>query len=229
MISISKLVFGYTPQQPVINGLSLNLEMGKIHGIAGLNGSGKTTLLQLIFGLLKPRAGSIACSQFPLGKKVVAYLPAENHFYSFITAREYLSLFQTDGSDIEKWNELFNIPLDQIIDDYSSGMKKKVAVLGIIIQNKPLVILDEPFNNLDIETNRLLREIFLRLKKRGTTIIVTSHIVETLTNLCDEIHYLDDGNIQLSCKSDDFDQFQQRLYSKIEMKNRTRLDELMGR
>jgi ABC-2 type transport system ATP-binding protein len=228
MISISKLEFGYKPRQPVIKGLNLELQMGEIHGIAGLNGSGKTTLLQLIFGLLKPQEGAISCSSFPLSKKVVSLLPVENHFYSFITAREYLSLFQTDGSDIENWNELFNIPLDQIIDEYSSGMKKKVAVLGIIIQDKPLVILDEPFNNLDIETNRLLREIFLRLKKQGTTIIVTSHIVETLTNLCDEIHYLEGGNIKLSCESKGFDQFQQTLYSKIEMKNRSKLDELMG-
>jgi ABC-2 type transport system ATP-binding protein len=229
MILINDVVFGYKSNHPVINGITLQLPTGKIHGIAGLNGSGKTTLLHLLFGLLKPDAGQINCSRFALTKKVMAMLPAENHFYSFITAKEYLSLFENKTSEIEKWNELFQIPLHQILDEFSSGMKKKVAIMGVICQNKQIMLLDEPFNNLDIETSRLLRELFLRLKDTGKTLIITSHIIETLTNLCDEIHYLDSGKIKMSFNKDDFDKFESSLFAEIEIKNRTKLDGLLGR
>jgi len=228
MISIENLTFGYKSNQPVICHLNLNLHSGQIHGIAGLNGSGKTTLLQLLFGLQKPDSGEIMHNKAKLSKKVMTFLPAENYFYNYITAKEYLALFGNNEFDLIKWNELFKIPLNQIIDEYSSGMKKKVAIMGIISQRKPIMILDEPFNNLDIETNRLLREILLRLKEKGTTIIVTSHIVETLTNLCDEIHYLESGKIRVSCPRQDFDNFQTALFAEIEAKNILQLNQLLG-
>lgn len=228
MITVRELEFGYPGNHPVFKSLDLDLKVGDIHGIVGLNGSGKTTLLNLIFGLLTPDGGSIGCNDFNFTRKNMAYLPAENYFYSNITAREYLALFKNPDFNTGLWNKLFGLPLDQIIDDYSSGMKKKLALMGVIKMDKKMMILDEPFNNLDIETNRVLRGVLLKLRDAGKTIIVTSHIIETLTDLCDAIHFLDDGKIRLSSRKSEFGRFRQELYESIEKKTSGVIHEIFG-
>ena len=129
---------------------------------------------------------------------------------------------------MNEWNELFLLPLDAIIDDYSTGMKKKLAILGILKMDKPIMILDEPFNGLDIETCRIVRSLLLKMKESRKTIIVTSHIIETLTNLCDYIHYLEKGTIQFSRKKEQFPAFEKDLFESIENKNAERISRLMG-
>ncbi|RLD55709.1 MAG: hypothetical protein DRJ05_12545, partial [Bacteroidetes bacterium] len=161
-----------------------------------------------------------------LNKKDISYLVTENYFYPNITGNEYLSLFKNVNFDTEKWNGLFKLPLDEIIDNYSTGMKKKLAILGNLKQDKPIIVLDEPFNGLDLETVRVLREILLKLKERGKTIIVTSHILETLTNLCDYIHYLEGGIILNSKNKSGFKSFEKQIFSSIEEKNKEIMDEL---
>ena len=227
MITIDKLNISYYTKSRVLDSLCLNLSEGRIHGIVGLNGAGKTTLLNALYGLVKIDSGEISCEGEKITKKVLSYLATENFFYSNITAREYLSLFKNTEFDSDKWNGLFSLPLDQIIDSYSTGMKKKLALLGILKQDKPIMILDEPFNGLDIETCRVIRSILLRLKDRGKTIIITSHIIETLTNLCDYIHYLENGTILYSKEKHEFAEFERDLFESIENKNIELLNELI--
>ncbi len=227
MILIENLTVSYPQNPKVIDGLNLSLDRGFIHGLVGLNGTGKTTLLNTIYGLKKQDTGNITFKGEKLKKQYVAYLVTENFFYSHITAREYLSLFENTGFDTEKWNELFCLPIDKIIDGYSTGMKKKLAILGILKQDKPIMILDEPFNGLDIETARIIRSVLIKLKDKGKTIIITSHIMETLTNLCDYIHYLENGKIRYSCDKGGFDRFEQEIFSTIEARNEKLIDELI--
>jgi ABC-2 type transport system ATP-binding protein len=219
MITIDNLTISYNKRDTVISNLNLLLEEGLIHGIVGLNGAGKTTLLNALFGLIKSDEGTILYGNQKINKKSVAYLVTENYFYSNITGREYLNLFRNNEFDAEKWNSLFLLPLDDIIDGYSSGMKKKLALLGILKQDKPLMILDEPFNGLDLETCRIIRMILLRLKEKNKTIIVTSHIIETLTNLCDYLHYLENGVIKHSKDKSGFKDFEREVFEQIENKN----------
>jgi len=219
MITISNLTISYNKDEKVIENLNLSLEDNLIHGIVGLNGAGKTTLLNTLYGLKKPDTGTIQFDNIVINKKSVAYLVTENFFYSNITGKEYLSLFKNNEFDIDRWNKLFNLPLNKIIDGYSTGMKKKLALLGVLKQNKPLMILDEPFNGLDIETCRIIRMILLRLKERNKTIIVTSHIIETLTNLCDFIHYLEAGQVKYSRDKSGFSEFEREVFDKIENEN----------
>jgi ABC-2 type transport system ATP-binding protein len=108
-------------------------------------------------------------------------------------------------------------------------MKKKLAVIGTLKQDKPVMILDEPFNGLDIETNRIIRQVMIKLKEKGKTIIVTSHIIETLTNLCDFIHYLEDGKIKYSKKRSQFKTFEKEIYESIENKNVSIIKDLLDR
>ncbi len=227
MITIKDINFSYDGNSKVLESLYLSLSENKIHGIVGLNGAGKTTLLNAIYGLIKIDSGKISCDGKNLTKKDTSYLVTENFFYSNITGREYLSLFKNQKFDTDKWNGLFSLPLDQIIDGYSTGMKKKLALLGILKQDKPLMILDEPFNGLDIETCRIIRSILLRLKDKGKTIIITSHIIETLTNLCDYIHYLEKGTINYSKEKHDFAEFERELFESIENKNVELITELI--
>ena len=226
MISIKDLNISYG-NKTVIDRLSLTLSDNKIHGIVGLNGAGKTTLLNAIYGLHKMDDSSIQFNNEPLSKKKVSYLVTENFFYSNITGHEYLSLFKNPNFQSTKWNGLFNLPLDQIIDHYSTGMKKKLALMGILKQDKPVMILDEPFNGLDIETCSIIRSILLQLKEKGKTIIITSHIIETLTNLCDFIHYLENGQIKSTTEKVDFSIFEREIQDYLEKKNVNLINQLI--
>ena len=226
MISIEQLTISYNKGVNVIDGLDLSVDGNLIHGIVGLNGAGKTTLLNALYGLVKVKEGQIKFDGEKLSKKKTAYLVTENFFYSNITGQEYLSLFQNDNFDLTIWNKLFELPLDDLIDSYSTGMKKKLALLGILKQDKQIMILDEPFNGLDIETCRIIRSILLQLKERGKTIIVTSPIIETLANLCDFIHLLEKGKITSSRDKSGFEKFQSEIFKSIETKNEAVLNQL---
>ena len=166
MISIRDLTVAYIPNSPTLNGLSVQFEAAKIHAIVGLNGSGKTTLLNTIYKLIKPKHGDILYNNMPINQRQIAYLPTENFFYSNITGAEYLALFRNPHFDLAAWNALFKLSLDTSIDTYSTGMRKKLAILSVLKQEKPILILDEPFNGLDIETNRILHLILLKLKEK---------------------------------------------------------------
>lgn len=219
MITINNLTVSYQRKQKVLDNISLSMDNGLIHGIVGLNGAGKTTLLNTMYGMKKADDGEILVNNEKLHKKQISYQVTENYFYSNITGREYLSLFKNPTFNVDEWNGLFDLPLDKIIDSYSTGMKKKLALFAILKQDNPIFILDEPFNGLDIETCRIIRMILLRLKEKGKTIIITSHIIETLTNLCDFLHYLENGNISLTTDKDGFKAFEKEVFEHIEQKN----------
>ena len=228
MITIENLVVSYDKGQNIIDSLNLAISDNTINGIVGLNGAGKTTFLNSVYGLKGIDSGDIKFNDRKINKKEVSFLETENYFYSNITGREYLSLFKNQDYDSDKWNQLFLLPLDTIVDDYSTGMKKKLALMGILKQDKPIMILDEPFNGLDIETCRIIRQILLKLRDRDKTIIITSHIIETLTNLCDYIHYLEKGKIKYSKDKSDFKEFEREIFASIEIKNEELINQLIG-
>jgi ABC-2 type transport system ATP-binding protein len=228
MITIENLVVSYNKGQNIIDSLNIAISDNTINGIVGLNGAGKTTLLNSVYGLKSINSGDIKYNNRKINKKEVSFLETENYFYSNITGREYLSLFKNQDYDSGKWNQLFLLPLDTIVDNYSTGMKKKLAIMGILKQDKPIMILDEPFNGLDIETCRIIRQILLKLRDRDKTIIITSHIIETLTNLCDYIHYLEKGKIKYSKDKGDFKEFEREIFASIEIKNEELINQLIG-
>ena len=108
-----------------------------------------------------------------------------------------------------------------------TGMKKKLALMGVLKQDKPIIILDEPFNSLDIESCRIIRQILIRLREREKKIIVTSHVIETLTNLCDFIHYLEKGKIKFSKDKSGFGEFEREIFASIANKNEELINELI--
>ena len=214
MITIENLKVSYG-ETPVIKSLNLSIPSSSIHGLVGLNGSGKTTLLNTIYGLKEKQAGSIVYSSAPIPKNKIAYLESSNYFYPYITGKEYLRLFQTQNANfnIEQWNDLFELPLNKLVEDYSTGMKKKLAFMGVICLNREILILDEPFNGVDLETVQKIKLLLVKLKEQNITIIITSHILESLLSICDLLSNLNQGIIQFTKEKKDFGSVEKEIFS----------------
>jgi ABC-2 type transport system ATP-binding protein len=225
MLTVNSLTVSYG-KTTVLDNLNLEAEEGMIHGLAGINGSGKTTLFHTIYGFIKPDTGSIQLNGQPLSRKKIALLETQNYFYSNIKGKEYLNLFPNPGGtfSIEPWQELFRLPLDDLIEDYSTGMKKKLALTGILKLDKPILLLDEPFNGIDMEAVRIIQLLLVRLKEKGKTIIITSHILETLTSICDHIHILENKNITRNYRKSDFEKISQYLFGEMEEQLRNKIN-----
>lgn len=211
MISINNLSKYYGTHQ-VLKGINLIFEKGKIYGIVGENGAGKTTLFKCIAGLEK-HTGNIN-SEYKILKNHLGLLPTNPYFFSKITGREYLQLFcnarKLQENNFDNRN-IFNLPLNQYAINYSTGMKKKLALTAILIQNNDFFILDEPFNGVDIQSNIIITAIIQRLKSLNKTIIISSHIFSTLKDLCDEIHLLKEGIFVKKVFQNEFSQLEQEM------------------
>ena len=189
----------------VLNNLSIEFERGKIYGIIGENGAGKTTLFRCIAGL-ESFDGEIVSEINPL-KDHLGYLTAEPFFFPMITGEEYIRLLcnarDKKISEIGS-NNIFDLPLNQYVTTYSTGMRKKLALLAVLLQGNDIFILDEPFNGIDLNGSIILTEIIHRLKELGKTVIISSHIFSTLSDTCDEIHILREGAITQTVERENF-------------------------
>ena len=212
MLTINDLTVKYG-DHAVLFDFNLHLEAGSVHGLVGLNGSGKTTLLNTIYGLTKKDKGEILYDGHPLIRKKIAFLQTENYFYSTITGMEYLKffLYYNPQFDLTALLKIFQLPLNELIDTYSTGMKKKLAIMANLILDKEIMIFDEPFNGLDIESVFILTRLIAQMKNRQKTVIITSHIIDTLTPVCDKIHWLQDRIIQKSFANTEFHLFKSAL------------------
>lgn len=207
MLSIQNLGKSYGSHQ-VLHHVNLTLRPGSIHGLVGANGAGKTTLLHCLYGLLTDYSGQIQETTGRPIREHTGVLPYEPHFYPRLTGREYLEFClqarRRPRVDFAAWNSLLELPLDQYAEEYSAGMKKKLALLALLVQDFRYLILDEPFNGLDMGTNLLLKEILLRLRAQGRGILLTSHLLGSLTETCDEITLLAEGTVQRHYQAAEF-------------------------
>ncbi|MEO6818733.1 MAG: ATP-binding cassette domain-containing protein [Ginsengibacter sp.] len=205
MISIENLSKSFTGKN-VLNQINLTFEPGKVYGIVGENGAGKTTLFRCIAGL-EDFEGEIK-SDSELLKNVTGFLTTEPYFFSKMTGAEYLQLL-CNARNIQLTNlkdkNVFDLPLNQYAETYSTGMKKKLAITGILLQQNELFILDEPYNGVDINSNILITQIIKKLKSLGKIVVIASHIFSTLTESCDAIHLLKEGKIIMGGDHTQFD------------------------
>lgn len=184
----------YYGKNEVLKGINMEFSRGKVYGIVGENGAGKTTLFRCITGL-ESYNGEIISEIQPL-KNHLGLLLTDPFFFSKITGKEYIRLLcnarNKKNINIDQKN-IFDLPLNQYASTYSTGMKKKLAITAILLQENECFILDEPFNGVDIKSNIILTEIILKLKELNKTVLVSSHIFSTLSDTCDEIHLLRKG------------------------------------
>lgn len=207
----------------VLKDIDISFEKGKTYGIVGLNGAGKTTFFNLMAGFIKSTDALFLYDGRPILRSDIAFIDTDLFFYSKLTAREFLSVFPNanTGYDEEKLAQLFKFPLDGFMEEFSTGMKKKLMLQSQIKQNKNIYILDEPFNGLDLETNKILEVIMTILNERGKTVLVSSHILDPLLAVCHQIHYLKEHTIFKSYEKEQFPLIEHELFGEYsrEMKS----------
>ena len=220
MNDLSK-VFG---DKEVLKNVSMEFYKGNVYGIVGENGAGKTTLFRCIAGL-ESYSGEIISDVTPL-KNHLGLLLTDPFFFTMITGKEYIRLLCNargkTNLDIDSKN-IFDLPLHQYASTYSTGMKKKLAITAILLQENEYFILDEPFNGVDIQSNIILTEIILKLKELNKIVIISSHVFSTLSETCDEIHLLRKGEQIKSVQKSGFKNLEQEMK---EMTIGNRIDKL---
>ncbi len=211
MINIKNLQKSYGSNK-VLENINLTFERGKVYGIVGDNGAGKTTLFKCISGL-ENFDGLIKSPNNDLKKKI-GYLETEPYFFSKMTGKEYLQFLciakDINETEFEQKN-IFDLPLNQYVTSYSTGMKKKIALLAILLQKNEYLILDEPYNGVDIQSNLLITELIHKLKELKKIVIISSHIFSTLSETCDEIHLLKKGKIIKSVLKQEFSELEEEM------------------
>lgn len=192
---------GRTTYTRGVEDLSFEIAEGEAFGLLGLNGSGKTTTFKLAMGLLRPSKGEISVP--PVGR--VGYLPELPYFYPFMSPREALRFYgrlsgiaQPDlAPRIER--VIGELGLEKHADKKMSGLSKglaqRVGLAQAVLHEPKLVILDEPVSGLDPLAIREFRESLVRLKARGTTLLISSHSISEIEKLCDRVGVLKDGRL----------------------------------
>lgn len=211
MIKINGLSKSYGKNE-VLKNISMEFLKGKAYGIVGENGAGKTTLFRCIAGL-ESYNGEIISDITPL-KNHLGLLLTDPFFFSKITGKEYIRLLcNARGKANLKFESknIFDLPLNQYASTYSTGMKKKLAITAILLQENEYFIFDEPFNGVDIQSNIILTEIILKLKELNKVVLISSHIFSTLNDTCDEIHLLRKGEQIKSVQKSEFKNLEQEM------------------
>jgi ABC-2 type transport system ATP-binding protein len=196
-----------------VDGLDLEVPRGSFFGFLGPNGAGKTTTIRMLMGLAPPTSGSIELLGLPMPehalevKGKIGLVPDESLLFDHLTGLEFtefvgrmygltrpmahergqelLSLFELDG-DVRK-----------LIGDYSKGMRKRVAMAAALIHRPELFLLDEPFEGVDAVGARLMKEILLEQVRHGATVFLTSHVLEVVERLCDQVAIIHQGKLVL--------------------------------
>jgi ABC-2 type transport system ATP-binding protein len=215
MLEIKNIKKSYGSHE-VLKGISLHLEPGKAYGIAGENGAGKTTFFRCIAGL-ETCEGKIE-SPYKILKNHLGLLPTNPIFMSKITGWEYLKLFSIARNKVaEDFDDrnIFDLPLSEYAENYSTGMKKKLALMAVLLQENDIYILDEPFNGVDIQSNMIINSIIHELKRLGKIILISSHIFSTLTETCDEIILLREGLFALRAGPKDFHLIEKEMINEL--------------
>jgi ABC-2 type transport system ATP-binding protein len=197
----------------------MDFQNKKVHGILGLNGAGKTTFFNVLAKTLRPDNGEIYLDAAPIVIKNTAYLETVNYFYPGITGKEYLKIFHLTNLDfnLDLLQQYFKLPLDELIENYSTGMKKKLALLAVLKLDRPIFILDEPFNGLDLEINKILEIIIEILRQKGKTVFVSSHIIEPLITVSDEIHLLENQIFRRTFGKKEFNSIENEIFGKLKL------------
>ena len=191
--------------QLVLNGISVNYEAGKIHGIRGRNGSGKTVYLQLLCGLMRPTSGTVAVGGKVLGEDVdfapdtgiIIENPSFLAYKSGYGNLKDLAAIQNRIQKQEIVDAMNRVGLDasskKRVGKYSLGMRQRLGIAQAIMEHPKLLILDEPMNGLDAQGLEDIRELLRGLKAGGTTILLASHNPDDIETLCDTVCQIQDG------------------------------------
>ncbi len=210
MILVSDLVKQYGAFTAV-DGVSLDVQPGEIHGFLGPNGAGKTTTIRIIAGLLKATSGRVLVNGHDLAtepeaaKASLGFIPDRPFVYEKLTAGEFLrfhgGLYGIDGKGIddriEEMLELFELIRwrDELVESFSHGMKQRLVMSAAFLHRPRAVLVDEPMVGLDPRGARLIKDVFRRMSERGVAILMSTHTLEVAEEMCDRISIILKGRI----------------------------------
>ncbi len=194
-----------------MDGLDLSVAAGEFYTLLGPNGAGKTTTLRMVTGLLRPDSGSIsifgidALADPIAAKRITAWLSEEPMIYDKLTAFEYLEfvagLWSVDRAlgEARAWSLLRWLGLEanahERCESFSKGMRQKVALAGALVHEPKLIILDEPLTGLDAGSSRLVKDVLRQRVRAGSTVIMTTHILEVAERMADRIGVIAGGRL----------------------------------
>jgi ABC-2 type transport system ATP-binding protein len=202
--------FWMRPRVRAVDGVDLEIRRGEVFGLLGPNGSGKSTTIKMLLGLLSPTAGRIAVlgrrPRHVQTKKMIGYLPEESYLYRFLSARETLDFY----------GKLFRLPpairrqrvdmllsmvgLDGVehrpVGEFSKGMQRRVGLAQSLINDPQLLILDEPTSGMDPVGARQIKDVIASLAARGKTILLCTHLLSDVEDLCDRVAIMFGGRVR---------------------------------
>ncbi|HEX4638586.1 MAG TPA: ABC transporter ATP-binding protein [Chthoniobacterales bacterium] len=192
-----------------VRDLSLRVERGEVYGLLGPNGSGKSTTLKIILGLASPTHGRTKIfgrdSSLVESRQAVGFLPENPYFYKFLTGEETLRFFgklcRLDGARLKnRVSELLELvgltsARDRRLKTYSKGMLQRIGLAQALINDPMLLVLDEPTAGVDPAGSRDIRDLIVDLKKRGVTVLLSSHLLGQVQEICDRVGILAKGTL----------------------------------
>lgn len=201
----------YAGNKKAVDKLSLDVCAGDIYGFIGQNGAGKTTTLRAAVGILQFEEGDIlidghSVQKEPVAcKSICAYIPDNPDLYDFLTGAQYLNyisdIFRIGEAQrserILKYADMFHIrdDLGKLISSYSHGMKQKLAIIGALVHDPKLLVLDEPFVGLDPEAAFKLKNVFKSMCENGAAIFFSTHVLDVAEKLCNKIAIIKQGKL----------------------------------
>ncbi len=210
MIAVHDLVKQYG-SFTAVDGITLEVPPGEIHGFLGPNGAGKTTTIRMIAGLLKPTAGRILVNGHDLAtnaeaaKASLGFIPDRPFIYEKLTAGEFLrfhaGLYGVDGNGtddrIREMLDLFELARweHELIESFSHGMKQRLVMSAAFLHRPRAVLVDEPMVGLDPRGARLIKDVFRRMSQHGVAILMSTHTLEVAQEMCDRISIILKGRI----------------------------------
>lgn len=190
-----------------VRDLDLHVEQGEVYGLLGPNGSGKSTTLKIILGLVSPTRGRTEIfgrdSRLVESREAVGFLPENPYFYKYLTGEETLRFFGRlcgmGGAPLKsRMNELLDLvgltkARKRRLGTYSKGMLQRIGLAQALIHDPKLVVLDEPTAGVDPAGSREIRDLILDLRRRGITVLLSSHLLAQAQEICDRVGILADG------------------------------------
>ncbi len=210
IIKLENVVKRYGKKE-ALKGINLDIPKGKIVGLLGPNGSGKSTMIKLLNGLLQPDEGNIEIAGMKPSietKKIVSYLPERTYLSEWMKMKDLLKFFSDfyEDFDLEKAEEMIealNINVDEKIKDMSKGTKEKVQLILVMSRNADVYILDEPIGGVDPAARLFIMRTILQNFSEESTLIIATHLISEIENICDEIIFLSYGEIKLQGNVDE--------------------------
>lgn len=216
MIEIKNVTKTYSGKVKAVDDLNIMIQDGEIFGFLGPNGAGKTTTIKMITGILRPDSGNIRINGIDINenpleaKKKFGFVPDDPNIFLRLKGVEYLNfmadMYEVADTDrkqrIESLSERFEMSgaLGDHIQSYSHGMRQKIVIMGVLIHNPPVWILDEPMTGLDPKSSFTLKEMMREHASAGNSVFFSTHVLEVAEKICDKVAIINKGKILFAGK-----------------------------